>query len=60
MLSAERKACISLGSLDFLMASPKVCAMTGLADLAGLAGLVDRDRGDGSSAFLISGRLLFM
>ena len=45
MLSAQRKACSSLGSLDFLMASPKVCAMNGLADL------VDRDRDDGSSAF---------
>ncbi len=48
MLSAQRKACSSLGSLDFLMASPKVCAMNGLADLADL---VDRDRDDGSSAF---------
>ena len=51
MLSAQRKACSSLGSLDFLMASPKVCAMNGLADLADLADLVDRDRDDGSSAF---------
>ncbi len=33
------------------MASPKVCAMNGLADLADLADLVDRDRDDGYSAF---------